>query len=87
MNQLRQEGVLPNRVRMVCASVLVHGYGIDWRLGAAHFESLLLDGDVAANRGNWLWIVQNTRRIFNPELQAKKLADYVQRWAPLPERG
>ena len=27
--------------------------GIDWRLGADHFESLLLDYDVASNWGNW----------------------------------
>jgi deoxyribodipyrimidine photo-lyase len=81
MRQLREEGWMPNRVRMVCAQYLVHTCGIDWRVGAAHFEELLLDGDVASNRGNWLWVVANTRRLFNPELQAKKLADYVARWS------
>ncbi len=81
MRQLREEGWLPNRIRMICAQYLVHACGIDWRLGAAHFEELLLDGDVASNRGNWLWIVANTRRLFNPELQAKKLADYVAEWS------
>ena len=86
MRQLREEGWMPNRVRMVCASVLVHGYGLDWRLGAAHFEELLLDGDVAANRGNWLWIAANTRRVFNPDLQAQKLPEYVARWR-IPETG
>jgi deoxyribodipyrimidine photo-lyase len=82
MRQLREEGWMPNRVRMICAQYLVHACGIDWRLGAAHFEELLLDGDVASNRGNWLWVVANTRRLFSPELQARKLADYVARWLP-----
>jgi len=81
MRQLREEGWMPNRVRMVCAQYLVHACGIDWRLGAAHFEELLLDADVASNRGNWLWIVANTRRLFNPELQATRLAAYVERWS------
>jgi deoxyribodipyrimidine photo-lyase len=81
MRQLREEGRLPNRVRMVCAQYLVHTCGVDWRLGAAYFERLLVDGDVASNRGNWLWVVANTRRLFNPELQAKRLADYVARWS------
>ena len=80
MRQLLEEGRLPNRVRMVCAQYLVHTCGIDWRHGAAHFEAQLLDGDVASNRGNWLWVVANTRRLFNPELQATRLADYVERW-------
>jgi deoxyribodipyrimidine photo-lyase len=81
MRQLREEGWLPNRIRMICAQYLVHTCGIDWRLGAAHFEEHLLDGDVASNRGNWVWVVANTRRLFNPELQAEKLADYVDRWS------
>jgi deoxyribodipyrimidine photo-lyase len=81
MRQLREEGWMPNRVRMVCAQYLVHTCEVDWRLGATHFEELLLDADVASNRGNWLWIVQNTRRLFNPELQARKLAGYVERWS------
>ena len=81
MRQLAAEGWLPNRVRMVCAQYLVHTCGLDWRLGAAHFEQLLLDADVASNRGNWLWVVANTRRLFNPELQAKRLAGYVERWS------
>jgi deoxyribodipyrimidine photo-lyase len=81
MRQLREEGWMPNRIRMICAQYLVHTCGIDWRLGAAHFEELLLDGDVASNRGNWLWVVANTRRLFNPELQAKKLAAYLECWS------
>ena len=84
MAQLAEEGWFPNRVRMVAASYLVHDLGIDWRRGARHFEELLLDADVASNRGNWLWIVKAKHRIFNPFLQAKKHdpdGSYVRRWA------
>ena len=53
------------------------GPRIDWREGAAHFEALLLDGDVASNRGNWQWVAGtgvDTRpgRIFNPTVQGKR---------------
>ncbi len=85
MRQLAEEGWLPNRVRMIVASFLIHDLELDWRLGAAHFEELLLDADVASNRGNWLWMVKNRHRIFNPTLQAKNLADYVIRWVTVDE--
>ena len=89
MAQLAEEGWFPNRVRMVAASYLVHDLGIDWRLGARHFEELLLDADVASNRGNWLWVVKAKHRIFNPFLQEKKHdpdGSYVRRWAPQADR-
>ena len=38
-----------NRARMIVASFLTKDLGIDWRLGAAHFLSLLVDGDLANN--------------------------------------
>jgi deoxyribodipyrimidine photo-lyase len=49
--------------------------GIDWRHGFAHFDSLLADGDVANNAGNWQWVAgtgNNTRpnRVMNPLRQA-----------------
>ncbi len=80
MRQLAEEGWLPNRVRMIVASFLIHDLELDWRLGAAHFERHLLDADLASNRGNWLWVARNSHRIFNPTLQAKNLAPYVARW-------
>jgi deoxyribodipyrimidine photo-lyase len=89
MRQLSAEGWFPNRMRMVAASYLVHDLGVDWRLGARHFEEHLLDGDVASNRGNWLWIVKAKHRVFNPWLQAKKHdpdGSYVSRWAPRADR-
>jgi len=79
MRQLRDEGFMPNRVRLVAASFLVKDLEIDWRHGADHFEELLLDGDVASNRGNWQWVTgtgvdhAQSGRMFNPTLQARKL--------------
>jgi deoxyribodipyrimidine photo-lyase len=29
---------------------------MDWRMGAAYFESLLLDYDVHSNYGNWMYV-------------------------------
>ena len=47
MRQLRREGWMHNRARMVVASFLVKDLGIDWRAGRRHFLDLLVDGDVA----------------------------------------
>ena len=90
MRQLRREGWMHNRARMVAASFLVKDLGIDWREGARHFFDLLLDGDVAQNIGNWQWVAGtgvDTRpnRIYNPTAQLKKLdpeGDYVRRYVP-----
>jgi deoxyribodipyrimidine photo-lyase len=90
MRQLRVEGWMHNRVRLVTASFLVKDLGIDWREGARHYFDLLLDGDVAQNVGNWQWVAGtgvDTRpnRVFNPTAQAKRLdpdGEYVRRWVP-----
>ena len=90
MRQLRAEGWMHNRARLVTASFLVKDLGIDWRAGARHYFDLLLDGDVAQNVGNWQWVAGtgvDTRpsRVFNPTAQAKRLdpnGDYVRRWVP-----
>ncbi|MGO9142373.1 MAG: deoxyribodipyrimidine photo-lyase [Streptosporangiaceae bacterium] len=34
---------------------------VDWRQGAAHFMSLLADGDVACNQLNWQWVAGTVR--------------------------
>ncbi len=99
MRQLRKEGWMHNRARMVAASFLVKDLGIDWREGARHFFDLLLDGDVAQNIGNWQWVAGtgvDTRpnRIYNPTAQLKKLdpqGEYVRRYvyelADVPARA
>ena len=43
MRELLATGFMSNRGRQNVASFLVHNLKVDWRLGAAHFERLLLD--------------------------------------------
>ena len=90
MRQLAQEGWMHNRARLVTASFLVKDLYLDWRLGAAHFLDLLVDGDIANNAGNWQWVAgtgNDTRpnRVFNPVRQAERFdpdGEYVKRWVP-----
>ena len=56
MRQLRREGWMDNRARLVVGSFLTKDLGIDWRWGERWFMRLLLDGDEASNNGNWQWI-------------------------------
>jgi deoxyribodipyrimidine photo-lyase len=90
MRQLAAEGFMHNRARMITASFLTRNLGIDWRHGYAHFDSLLADGDVANNAGNWQWVAgtgHNTRpnRVMNPLRQARRFdrsGEYVRRYLP-----
>jgi deoxyribodipyrimidine photo-lyase len=90
MRQLAAEGFMHNRARMITASFLTRNLGIDWRHGYAHFDSLLADGDVANNAGNWQWVAgtgHNTRpnRVMNPLRQARRFdrsGAYVGRYLP-----
>jgi deoxyribodipyrimidine photo-lyase len=56
MNELAATGRMSNRMRQIVASYLIYDLRIDWRAGAAWFESQLLDYDVYSNQGNWLYI-------------------------------
>lgn len=90
MRQLASEGFMHNRARMIVASFLTKLLHVDWRLGAAHFGSLLADADVANNVGNWQWVAgtgNDTRpnRVLNPLRQAERFdrhGDYVRRYVP-----
>jgi deoxyribodipyrimidine photo-lyase len=90
MRQLAAEGFMHNRARMVVASYLTKTLGLDWRIGARHFERLLTDADVANNSGNWQWVAgtgNDTRpnRVLNPLRQARRFdpgGEYVRRYAP-----
>ncbi|TKK90252.1 deoxyribodipyrimidine photo-lyase [Herbidospora galbida] len=90
MRQLIAEGWMHNRARLIVASFLTKTLRIDWRVGADHFEELLLDGDVANNYGNWQWVAgtgNDTRpyRMLNPVRQAKKFdqdGEYIRRYVP-----
>ncbi len=90
MRQLAQEGFMHNRARLIVGSFLTKLLYIDWRLGAAHFASLLLDADVANNVGNWQWVAgtgNDTRpnRVLNPMRQAQRFdpdGRYIRRYLP-----
>jgi deoxyribodipyrimidine photo-lyase len=92
MRQLRTEGWMPGRVRLVVASFLTKDLGIDWRWGERWFMRLLLDGDEASNNGNWQWITSvgvdrqpPSRRIYNPALHQRRHdpdGRYVRRYVP-----
>jgi len=90
MRQLADQGFLPNRARLIVASFLTKTLDIDWRAGANHFESLLVDGDLANNVGNWQWVAgtgNDTRpnRVLNPIRQAHRFdpdGAYVRRFVP-----
>ncbi len=91
MRQLRAEGWMHNRVRMVVASFLCKDLHLDWRLGARHFMRWLRDGDLASNQHGWQWVAGSGTdaapyfRVFNPVLQGLKFdpdGDYVRAWVP-----
>ena len=73
---------------MWCTSWLVHEAGVDSRLGAAWFEHLLVDFDVASNYGNWQYVAgvghdPRPDRRFNVRLQAERYdpeGRYQARW-------
>ncbi|OFW52377.1 MAG: hypothetical protein A2V75_06745 [Actinobacteria bacterium RBG_16_70_17] len=91
MRQLRAEGWIHNRARMVAASFLVKDLLVNWRWGERHFREWLVDGDVAQNVGNWQWVAGTGTdaapyfRVFNPVGQGLRFdpaGDYVRRWVP-----
>ncbi|MEZ9391674.1 DASH family cryptochrome [Vibrio splendidus] len=70
MRQLNETGYMSNRGRQLAASCLIYELGIDWRHGAAYFESQLIDYDAASNWGNWAYIAGALNSQVNT--QAKK---------------
>lgn len=90
MRQLREEGFMHNRARLVTASFLTKHLYLDWRAGADHFAALLVDGDLANNTGNWQWVAgtgadARPNRMFNPTRQALRYdptGGYVRRYVP-----
>ncbi len=96
MRQLRREGWMHNRARLLVGSFLTKDLGIDWRWGERWFMRLLIDGDEASNNGNWQWIASvgvdpqpAFRRIFNPARQQERFdpdGAYVRRYVPELER-
>ena len=56
MIELKQTGWMSNRGRQNVASFFAKDMKMDWRIGAAYFESLLVDYDVHSNYGNWMYV-------------------------------
>jgi deoxyribodipyrimidine photo-lyase len=88
MRQLRREGWMHNRARLITASFLVRDLYIDWRAGARHFLELLVDGDIPNNQMNWQWVAgtgANSRpnQVLSPLRQAERFdpeGDFVRRY-------
>ena len=88
MHQLNETGYMSNRGRQLVASCLVHELGLDWRYGAAYFESQLVDYDVASNWGNWQYLAgvgadPRGSRQFNLEKQTEMYdphMEFIDRW-------
>ena len=90
MREFAATGFMSNRGRQNVASFLTKNLGIDWRMGAEWFESLLVDYDVCSNWGNWNYtagVGNDARgfRYFNIPKQSKdydRKGDYLRHWLP-----
>lgn len=90
IRQLKEEGWMHNRARMIVANFFTKDLLSDWRIGEKFFMEHLLDYDEVVNTGNWQWNASvgpdpRPLRIFNPILQAKKFdpyAHYIKKYLP-----
>lgn len=87
MKELKLTGFMSNRGRQNVGSYLVHRLQQDWRVGAAWFESMLIDYDVTSNYGNWIYVAgvgnDPRERVFNTRRQAERYdpeGEYRARW-------
>ncbi len=87
MKELAQTGFMSNRGRQNVCSFWSKELQQDWRIGAAYFESMLIDYDVHSNWGNWMYMsgVGNDPRDrkFNIKSQAERYdpaGKYQQTW-------
>lgn len=76
MIELKKTGWMSNRGRQNVASYFTKNLMQDWRIGAAYFESVLIDYDVHSNYGNWMYVAgvgnDPRDRKFNTKLQAER---------------
>mgnify|MGYP002630259521 FL=1 len=56
MIEMNRTGWMSNRGRQNVASYFAKDLKMDWRIGAAYFESQLIDYDVHSNYGNWMYV-------------------------------
>jgi len=90
MRQLKEEGWMHNRLRMITASFLTKDLITDWRWGDRHFSEHLVDYDETVDIGNWQWSAScgadpQPFRIFNPTLQSQNYDPeclYIKKYIP-----
>lgn len=90
IRQLKSEGWIHNRVRLILASFLVKDLLVDWRVGEEFFRKYLLDYDEVLNTGNWQWAASTgvdplPVRVFNPIKQAERydpICYYIKTYIP-----
>lgn len=90
MREIKHTGFMSNRGRQNVASFLVKDLLVNWQMGAAYFESQLIDYDPCSNYGNWNYVAgvgsdPRENRYFNIISQAKRYdpnGEYVKKWIP-----
>ncbi|MBK9984175.1 MAG: DASH family cryptochrome [Saprospiraceae bacterium] len=90
MHQLNMTGWLPDQLRRLVAGYYLKVLNLDWRVGAAYFESKVVDYDPCSNWVSWLNLAglgPDTRddRIINYDAVGKRLdpdGQYVNTWTP-----
>ncbi|WP_237067623.1 DASH family cryptochrome [Microbulbifer guangxiensis] len=92
MREIAATGWMSNRGRQNVASYFARERQQDWRIGAAYFESLLLDYDTHSNYGNWMYnsgVGNDPRdRRFNIDSQAERYdPDHAFRTLWLSDKG
>ncbi len=88
MNQLNQTGWIPDMLRRLVAGYFIKVLNLDWRLGAAYFESKLIDYDPCTNWVSWLNMAglgpdSREDRIINYEAVGKRMDPeglYINTW-------
>ena len=87
MNEIAATGFMSNRGRQNVNSFWAKELLQDWRIGAAYFESMLIDYDVHSNWGNWMYnsgVGNDPRdRKFNIQRQAERYdpdGEYQKTW-------
>ncbi|MDC8006180.1 DASH family cryptochrome [Aureisphaera galaxeae] len=87
MVELKETGWMSNRGRQNVASYFAKTCDLDWRIGAAYFESMLIDYDVHSNYGNWMYVAgvgnDPRDRVFNVRLQSERYdpsGSFQKRW-------
>lgn len=90
MRQLKKEGFLNNRLRMIVASFAVKDLMIDWRMCERYYATQAIDYDPCSNNGGWQSTAgvgtdtaQPYFRILNPWIQSLKYDKdcvYIKKW-------